>query len=943
MASLYNFVMPNDTKIDSEDNKPEIFVSYSHLDESWKNMLQPHLEVLRRFGGISYWDDRQIGTGEDWYPQIKENMENAKAAVCLISVNYLASDFIQKEEVPYLLEKRKKEGMLFIPILVDECPWKMVPWLNGIQMIPRDGRSLVKGYKGNENEVFTEVVDLIQEHVGKVKAKVLEEVFVEVISDWNPPGKIDIDRLPVTGAELFGRTGVLNQLNDFWESETKNVVSFVAWGGVGKSTLINKWLQYMSEDNYRGAKKVFGWSFYSQGTNEKVTSADRFIREALEWFGDDNPDEGSVWDKGKRLGKLIGEGKNLLILDGMEPLQSRHDFERGKIKDPALEMLLKQLAKKNDGLCVITTREEISGMERFKDGIKQIQLEQISKEAGRALLRVQGVRGTDAELETAVDDFGNHALAINLLGSYLHEISGHHVSEANKIENIKVDNEKERHPRRVIQAWEKKLGEGSELNILRIMGLFDRPADEGAVKALRKKPVIKNLNDTIKSENKFLEALKKLRKFNLIAEENHAESGNLDAHPIVRQHFAEQLKLDYPKTWRKSNNRLYQYYKNIPNEFPDTVEEMQPLFFATAHACAAGKHLEVFKDIYWKRILRGEKCFVTHNLGAYGANLAFLALFFEEKWSRLIRSFRKLDYGLIFNLVGFNLRSLGRMREAVETFGIALEIRLSLNNWKYAAVEACNFSEIYLSIGEMKQAIYFGEKGVEYADQSYDEFMKMSLRTTLAFVKFQSGQINEAEKLFIKAEKMQKERQTEYPLLYALAGFWYCVFLLDKKQIKEAIRRADYAIKLSEKWKSLLQISLDKLTFGRAYFLQALLEKETGFDQSTEFLNQAVDDLRKAGALDFLPFGLLARAELCRVQEKWNEAQEDLDEAFDLSISSEMRLHECDAHLEQARLFLAQEKKDEAIPHVEQAAKLIEDIGYHRRDSALKELQEQVK
>jgi hypothetical protein len=62
----------------------------------------------------------------------------------------------------------------------------------------------------------------------------------------------------------------------------------------------------------------------------------------------------------------------------------------------------------------------------------------------------------------------------------------------------------------------------------------------------------------------------------------------------------------------------------------------------------------------------------------------------------------------------------------------------------------------------------------------------------------------------------------------------------------------------------------------------------------------------------------------------------------DLSVSSEMRLFECDAYLEQARLFLARGLKEEAKPHVDNARKLIEDTGYHRRDSALKELEEQV-
>ncbi|MCP4693741.1 MAG: NACHT domain-containing protein, partial [Desulfobacterales bacterium] len=185
----------------------------------------------------------------------------------------------------------------------------------------------------------------------------------------------------------------LELLDSAWKSDETHVVSLVAWGGVGKSTLVNKWLEKMGEDNFRGARAVFAWSFYSQGTGERVTSADQFIREALEWFGDPAPDTGSTWNKGKRLAGLVQKEKTLLILDGLEPLQSPHEFDRGKLKDPALETLVTGLAKNNPGLCVITTREKLAGVERFKASVRQMDLERISVDAGRALLRVAGARG----------------------------------------------------------------------------------------------------------------------------------------------------------------------------------------------------------------------------------------------------------------------------------------------------------------------------------------------------------------------------------------------------------------------------------------------------------------------------------------------------------------------------------------------------------------------
>jgi hypothetical protein len=77
-----------------------------------------------------------------------------------------------------------------------------------------------------------------------------------------------------------------------------------------------------------------------------------------------------------------------------------------------LAVLVTELAKENPGLCVITTREPVFDLADFSVTTQEIHLKQISAEAGRALLRVGGVQGKDAELEQAARDFGLHALAI---------------------------------------------------------------------------------------------------------------------------------------------------------------------------------------------------------------------------------------------------------------------------------------------------------------------------------------------------------------------------------------------------------------------------------------------------------------------------------------------------------------------------------------------------
>jgi serine/threonine protein kinase len=170
------------------------------------------------------------------------------------------------------------------------------------------------------------------------------------------PKKISVARLPVTGSDVFGREEDVAFLNDTWSNQQVNVVTIVAWAGVGKSTLVNHWLRQMAAEHYRSAQLVFGWSFYRQGTSGGISSADEFLDAGLTWFGDPDPRIGTAWEKGERLARLVAHRRTLLVLDGLEPLQNPPGPQEGRLREPSLQALLRELAAFNKGLCVITTR-----------------------------------------------------------------------------------------------------------------------------------------------------------------------------------------------------------------------------------------------------------------------------------------------------------------------------------------------------------------------------------------------------------------------------------------------------------------------------------------------------------------------------------------------------------------------------------------------------------
>jgi hypothetical protein len=129
------------------------------------------------------------------------------------------------------------------------------------------------------------------------------------------------------------------------------------------------------------------------------------------------------------------------------------------------------------------------------------------------------------------------------------------------------------------QTW---FGEGPELSALRMLGLFDRPADEKALGALLKPPAIPGLTETLTnlSPGEWRTILARLRRARLLSGEDPHSRGHLDTHPLVREYFGEQLRSQRTEAWKECNSRLYSHYRAIAPRLPDTFRNMEPLFLA---------------------------------------------------------------------------------------------------------------------------------------------------------------------------------------------------------------------------------------------------------------------------------------------------------------------------------------------------------------------------
>jgi tetratricopeptide (TPR) repeat protein len=377
--------------------------------------------------------------------------------------------------------------------------------------------------------------------------------------------------------------------------------------------------------------------------------------------------------------------------------------------------------------------------------------------------------------------------------------------------------------------------------------------------------------------------------------------------------------------------------------------------------------------VYVDRIVRRGEFYSLKKLGAFAADIGAVAHFFDQGWSRVSSALVPEDRAWLVSQAAIGLRALGRLTEAVEPMRAALAMAVEQQDWKNAAVSGANLSQLEQSLGALGVALTSAKQAMDYADKSGDEFQQLAKRATLASALHQAGREDEAAALFRTAGEMQAAWQAEYPLLYSRQGFEYCDLMLagteaaawrslldvaDPSQRSSFLgicrRVAAHAARTLQWAKShsvLLDVALDHLTLGRTALYQALLGGGFGRlpDSCHSSLQTATDGLRRAGAQDHLPRGLLSRAWLCALDGDRmgpDNAQADLDEAFEIASRGAMPLHLADIHLHRARLFGLCRQRPAHYPwqswqtDLSEARRLIEKHGYWRRKQELEDAEE---
>lgn len=960
-----------------------LFISFAHENEACKDRLKTHLAPLERNGIAKVWDDRAISAGALWRKEIEDAMVSADAVIFLLDENFIASDFCMDVEVPEFLKHHHKCGTLIIFVVTDYCGWDDFHFISQHKIIPLDGRPITsyKPYSKAYTHIKDEIKNALALHRTKLPAAASSVLTRRAITTDSAASlsflmsgveqdssqvrmalerNADLDslltKLPGATPHLFGRDTELAQINS-WKDH-KGLFLWVADGGTGKSALVRWWLEHQE---WPAGALFLGHSFYSQGSHNQATSARSFLLDALKQLNVTHEINAADDELGRLLAKAVAKESTVLVLDGIEPLQQISEDEKlnGLVKDRGLAALLEELVKSpGKALCLASSRLPIPDVS-IADGsyFKEKTLGLLPPDGALLLLRQRGVRGEDDELGSMAERCGYHPLALVLAAEFCHTFLQGRAAEF--LQREWQPKTCKAHASTIMTWFDSALADENQAldrELARILGLFDRPAPWGALLALKQAASIPGLTAMLhdSDETTIIESLSRLSQWGLLNADLTRREPELDAHPLVREHFGALLEREASLAWKTAHSVLFDWFRGLPvKEQLDTPEELEPLYRAIGHGCKAGMYRTALGDIYRTRILRSDlEAFSLFRLGAYSSDLGALSGFFICKqdgqgidWCSpvLADSSNHVEDALSESLrswlrghVAFCLMSVGRLNEAMEPRTLGRKMDRDSGDWNEFCISSNNLSDLLAVQGHWEAAEHTIRESLMMTEkiENHEQRSRRNMigNAYLARILHGQGRFAEARAAFREAEQLQNFCTPKTPRLYSLRGYDYAQFLIESAKttsdIEDILERGRYALEIDRKNNFLLFQALCSCVIGQS--LEALGDSLG----ARENLNQALMTIKRSGYVMMQPLLHLSLAKMFRFTEPL-QAWDEYENAFVISQSSNMRTYLAECALLAGNLFLDAARIPETAAQYATASLLIREDSYGRRYAEL--------
>ena len=545
-----------------------------------------------------------------------------------------------------------------------------------------------------------------------------------------------------------------DQVCDWWRDGGRGVCSLVGIGGAGKTAIADRFLNDLLEANedvdLPSSHGVFVYSFYDDDKPEN------FFRDLQIWL-EGSPRLETVLSISQIM-FLVQQRQGLIILDGLEKVQesgARGGF--GRLTSPSLRNLLNHIAcgSARELSLLVTSRFALTDLRDSQPRFfYPIAVEEIDVEAGVALLRDRGVRGTDVLRAPIVEHCGRHALTVDLAGGYIKEYgNGDPATPLNLGTAQELQAEAEQEPdddkravlkqgirfARIAQRYREAMLSSDEaaLALLERMCLFRLGVDCETLAAIFTGPDAAKVSgktlagldaDQLQKKLDWLVHMRVVEKseFSSPSTGNRRPRTLYNIHPAVRSGFFRGIRLEVAVASHEAIRQSLQVsLGEVPGRpsDPATLDLLEEIVF---HTFRSG-HVREAWNMYQEEI---DYVYLAHELASYERGERICRLLASDPSPKEVaeeslqhggydptslRPSDELPSEIITDWAGY-LTYLGRLEDASRLYEVDIK-RKSHEDWLKALASRRNLNDVLILTGRLTEALNCSQEALDHADE----------------------------------------------------------------------------------------------------------------------------------------------------------------------------------------------------------------------------------
>jgi tetratricopeptide (TPR) repeat protein len=572
--------------------------------------------------------------------------------------------------------------------------------------------------------------------------------------------------------------------------------------------------------------------------------------------------------------------------------------------------LLHYLADVSKGLCLITTRYPLKDLDEWHErSYKNLPLIDLSIPDSLSMLRSRGVTGSEEEMTEVINRYKGHVLSLTSVAGYLNRYYDGDIKQAPEVEFVLGDRERFKDVNKLLRKYAEKMSD-SERIFLYIFSLFRQEVteDDFAI-VFRHKVKGTEFNKVLErmSELDFRDMINGLVDWRLISYDKTKKT--YTSHPLIKGYFESTFDDKIKKLCHK---HIYQYFGLYAPEWPETLEEMQPLFEQVYHGCAAGLYDEVFWGVYLGKIYREYEFFIYQKLGAWETNLSLARTFFPEgDLSQMPLVSEKSGQTFLLNEAGLMLSSIGYPKEAEELLIKKTNMQIEYKDWENASKGYQNLAELRFRTGELESGLESARTALDTAEKAKSDVIIVCSKAYHAWILHLLGKSKEAEKEYREADEL--EGKISGYRLYSYRGANYADFLISIKKIDEAFELTKQNLKICKRYNVVNDIS-------RCHRCLGVVERIKGnHDRAEIHLQKAIEIACKVGRRDLEIEALLESGRLHLDMGRHENAINACNAVLKLCEWTGFKLYEPETEIVLSKAYLALNDIEQAKTFVHSA------------------------